>query len=269
MQLMEYVIAQTGLDEFEAQGIILAGKVYLNNAVCTFGKQEIKDKDQVTIKYTEKKYVTRAGLKLARAIDEFAVDVTERVCLDIGAAEGGFTDCLLKNKARLVYAVDVAYGIFDWKLRNHERVVVLERTNARYLDAGRIPEPCDLITSDVSFISIHKILPHVKTFLQPDGLIISLYKPQFELPREYLGKNGNVRSPGHIVAAMDKTVNFLKEAGIFIRDCTCSPIRGSNGNIEFLLLGDINNRGEPVVSGGRVAQVVEAAFVRRAGTADL
>jgi 23S rRNA (cytidine1920-2'-O)/16S rRNA (cytidine1409-2'-O)-methyltransferase len=259
MQLIEYVRAQTRLDEFEAQGIIMAGKVYLNNAVCTFGKQEIKEKDNVVIKYKEKKYVTRAGLKLEKALDSFAIDVTGAVCIDIGAAEGGFTDCMLKNQAARVYAVDVAYGIFDWNLRNHEKVVVLERTNARYLETRQIPEPCDLITSDVSFISIKKILPHVQTFLKPDGIIISLFKPQFELPRQQLGKNGNVECHEHIIMAVDETVRFLSKEGIYIRKFTYSPIKGNNGNIEFLLYGERTD-GQPVINTDLIAATVSEAF---------
>lgn len=260
MQLIEYVRNHNGMDEFEARGIILAGKVYVNQEICAYCKQDISAGDTVTIKHSEKKYVTRAGQKLEKALHAFDVDVSHKVCIDIGAAEGGFTDCLLKNNAGRVYSVDVAYGIFDWNLRNNERVVVLERTNARYLDGDKVPEKCDLITSDVSFISIRKILPNVKKLLKPTGNIISLYKPQFELPRKHIGKNGNIENPEHVCDAVSETVSHLRREGIHIRKMTDSPIRGSNGNIEFLLYGDLNDEEGAVIEVSEIHHVVRDAY---------
>ncbi len=261
MQLIEYVKNETKLDTFEANGIIMAGKVYINNEKCTYGKQVVNEDDIVTIKHDEKKYVTRSGLKLEKALSTFNIDATDLICIDIGASEGGFTDCLLRNNAQKVYSVDVAYGILNWKLRTNEKVVVLERTNARYLDEEKVKEKCDLITSDVSFISIRKIFPNVKKLLKEDGTIISLFKPQFELPKEYVKKNGNIEKPEHIYDTLNDTILFLKEHGIYIRDISSSPIRGNNGNIEFLLLGDINGENPEIIDPNLVKEVVSNEFL--------
>lgn len=261
MQLIEYVKTETKLDTFEANGIIMAGKVYINNEKCTYGKQVINADDIITIKHDEKKYVTRSGLKLEKALSTFQIDVNNLVCIDIGASEGGFTDCLLRNNAQRVYSVDVAYGILNWKLRTNEKVVVLERTNARYLDEEKVKEKCDLITSDVSFISITKILPNIKNLLKEDGIIITLFKPQFELPKELVKKNGNIEKPEHIYDKLNETIIFLKEHGIYIRDISSSPIRGNNGNIEFLLLGDINSEIPTIIDPDVVKEVVEKEFL--------
>lgn len=260
MQLIEYVRNQTQTDEFTARGIILAGKVYVNQEICTFCKQTIDENDEILIKHTEKKYVTRAGRKLEKALQFFGVEIKDKVCIDIGSAEGGFTDCLLKNNAGRVYSVDVAYGILDWKLRNHEKVVVLERTNARYLGEDKVPELCDLITSDVSFISIRKILPNAMKLLKPSGSIVSLYKPQFELAQKYIGKNGNIENPQHVSDDILETVHYLQREGIYIRKMTDSPIRGSNGNIEFLLYADLDGQDIAVIEDEEVCEIVREAY---------
>lgn len=260
MQLLEYVTNKTKLNVFEAKGIIYAGKVYVNNESCTSYKQILKDSDTVIIKYTEKKYVTRSGLKLEKALAVFAVAVENKVCIDIGASEGGFTDCLLQNNAKKVYSVDVAYGILNWKLRNNDKVVVLERTNARYLNEESVKEKCDIITMDVSFISITKILPNIKKLLKEDGIILTLYKPQFELPKEYLIKNGNIDNPEYIISSMNSAVTLLKKEGIFIRKCDYSPICGNNGNIEFLLFGDIIQDNKTIVDSDTISKNIFEAY---------
>lgn len=262
MQLLEYVCSQTKLDSFESKGIILSGKVYINNEICTSYKHTLKKNDIVTIKYEGKKYVTRSGLKLEKALEVFGVDVVDKICIDIGASEGGFTDCLLQNNVQKVYSVDVAYGLLNWKLRNNEKVVVLERTNARFLNEEKIKEKCDIITADVAFISITKILPNVGKLLKNDGLIISLFKPQFELPSEQIKKNGNIENPQFIVDSINSTIAFLKDQRIFIRKCTYSPICGNNGNIEFLLLGDINNNNKIIIDYDTISSVVFEAFAK-------
>lgn len=260
MELLEYVSKTMKMEVFDARGIILAGKVYINGAVCTSYKFDVKENDDITIRYFDKKYVTRSGLKLERAIEKFELDISEKTCIDIGASEGGFTDCLLQNGAERVYAVDVAYGIFNWKLRTNDKVVVLERTNARYLSEDKVPEKCDIITIDVAFISIEKILPNVKKFLKDDGIIVALFKPQFELPKECLKKNGNIDNPELIVIKIVETISFLKENQIFIRECTASPIHGNNGNIEFLLYGNINNGDNKMVDEKELSNIIFEAF---------
>jgi 23S rRNA (cytidine1920-2'-O)/16S rRNA (cytidine1409-2'-O)-methyltransferase len=260
MTLLAYVCKEKNVSEFEGQGMILAGKVFVNQSVCTSVKQEVGDKDRVDIHYKEKKYATRSGLKLEKALDEWCVDATDKICIDIGASGGGFTDCLLQHEAIKVYAVDVAYGILNWKLRTDPRVVVLDRTNARFLTKKEIPERCDILTADVSFISINKILPVAKELLVEGGQILSLYKPQFELPKHQVEKNGNVSNPQFITDSIVHTVTQLAADGIFIRRCTYSPIIGNNGNIEFLLYGDLKVDNDQLATESDIAQVITEAY---------
>jgi 23S rRNA (cytidine1920-2'-O)/16S rRNA (cytidine1409-2'-O)-methyltransferase len=260
MNLLEYVCKEKDVAEFEGQGLILAGKVLVNQSVCTSTKQVITQHDKVTFHYKEKKYATRSGMKLEKALVEWHVDAQQKVCLDIGASEGGFTDCLLQHGAAKVYAVDVAYGIINWRLRTDSRVVVLERTNARFLTTEQIPEKCDLITADVSFISICKILPVVKSFLKENGHIISLYKPQFELPKHQVEKNGNVSSPQLVVDSLMQAVTYLASEGIYMHQCTYSPIKGNNGNIEYLLYGDLAMEKVKIVTEESIQQTVQQAY---------
>lgn len=260
MQLLEYVSKITGLNTFESRGIILAGKVFINKERCTSCKIEIKESDIIEITYSPKKYVTRSGLKLEAALHYFNINVDNKKCIDLGASEGGFTDCLLQNGAQKVYSVDVAYGIFNWKLRTNDKVILLERTNARYLTKKEIPEKCDIITIDVAFISIEKILPNSKNFLADNGKFIILYKPQFELPKEQLKKNGNVCDPEHIVTKLCDTITFLSNNGIYIYACEASPIHGNNGNIEFLLLGSTDSTDSSFLSKDKIFNTVINAF---------
>ncbi|MDR2007257.1 MAG: TlyA family RNA methyltransferase [Acidaminococcales bacterium] len=180
-------------------------------------------------------YVSRGGLKLEKALDVFALDLAGKIVADIGASTGGFTDCALKRGARKVYAVDVGYGQLAWKLRNDERVINMERVNARYLSAGQIPDKVDFAAIDVSFISLSKILPVLKTFLAPDGVAVALIKPQFEAGREYLGKNGVVRDPAVHKCVLAKIIQDAAENGFTTGNLDFSPIKGPQGNIEYLV----------------------------------
>ena len=227
-------------DEKEALALVMTGNVLVNDYPAASIKEKVDLDSVIRLRGKDNgRYVTRAGLKLEKGLSCFGVSVEGKVCLDIGAAEGGFTDCLLKFGAAKVYAVDVAYGIFDWGLRNDERVVLLERTNARYLDDSLIPELIDLLTCDVSFISLRKILPSAVKLLKPKGEFIVLFKPQFELRQEFLGKNGNVVDSDCIVEGIEELKGFLGGEGIYIRDIVESPIRGGNGNVEWLLYGGL------------------------------
>ncbi|MCL2052296.1 MAG: TlyA family RNA methyltransferase [Lachnospiraceae bacterium] len=227
-------------DEKEALALVMCGSVLVNDYPASSIKEKVPTDSLIRIRgKNNTRYVTRAGMKLEKGLSHFSVLAKGKTCLDIGASEGGFTDCLLKHGAAKIYAVDVAYGILDWSLRNNEKVIVLERTNARYLDEKLIPEPIDLLVSDVSFISLKKILPIAAKLLKPEGLFIVLYKPQFELLPELLGKNGNVLNPAEISEGINEMRVFLEKNGIFVRRTAESPIRGSNGNVEYLLYGDI------------------------------
>lgn len=237
MSLLEYICDSFGLSEFEANGYIMAGKVLVNDEVCSWIKYKVKADDSVRIKYKKTDFVTRAGRKLEKAINVFGLEISGRTVLDIGAAEGGFTDCLLKHGARRVYAVDVAYGILDYGLRRDPRVVALERKNAKFLTEEDIPEPVDYITSDVSFISLRKVIPVNLHFLKPDGKTVLLFKPQFELPAIDLGRNGIPLTQESVIAGIEELVSCIQEKGLNLCDIRKSPIKGNSGNVEYLLLG--------------------------------
>jgi 23S rRNA (cytidine1920-2'-O)/16S rRNA (cytidine1409-2'-O)-methyltransferase len=180
-------------------------------------------------------YVSRGGLKLERAFDEWDIEVTGAVCADIGASTGGFTDLMLGRGARKVYAIDVGYGQLDWKLRNDERVVNMERTNIRYLDASLIDEAPSFIAIDVSFISLKLVLPVAASLLAPGGMIVALVKPQFEAGRAQVGKKGVVRDESVRQEALAKARGFAEENGLVVTGVTESPITGAKGNVEYLM----------------------------------
>lgn len=229
-------LAKRGLatSRSEAKTLIIEGKVKVNGEVAKKVSLLINDTDVLTI--TERrKYVSRGGLKLEHALRTFCIDVSGLTVLDVGASTGGFTDCLLKHGAKKVYAVDVGYGQIDLSLRNDERVTLIERFNARYLNREVIPEPVDLATVDVSFISILKVLPAVKQVLSSSGRVIALIKPQFESQRKHLRK-GVVRSSDVQISVLSNLVAQLEGEGLFVRNIAYSPIRGNKGNIEFFFL---------------------------------
>lgn len=237
MNLMEYVCHSYGLGEFEANGYIMAGKVLVNDQVCSWVKYKVKKDDRIRIKFKKTDFVTRAGHKLEKAVNVFGLDVAGKTVLDIGASEGGFTDCLLKHGARRVYAVDVAYGILNYALRVDPRVVALERKNARYLTQEDIPEQVDLMVSDVSFISLLKVIPVNLRFMKEEGFAVLLFKPQFELAAEDLGKNGIPLEQEKVIVRMEEVVLGMKAGGLFLCDMAKSPLKGNSGNTEYLLLG--------------------------------
>lgn len=224
--------------EREAISLVMTGNVLVNDHPASSIHEKITPDSTIRIRTSKGNFVTRAGDKLAWGLSSFAVTVAGKVCLDIGCAEGGFTDCLLQNGAAKVYAVDVARGTFAWQLRNDERVTLLEKTNARYLNRQLIPEPIDFFCCDVSFISLQKILPVAAKLLTPTGSFIVLYKPQFELPRSQIGKNGIPHDPDDIKTGIAALTAFAAAHNIFIRQSTASPLQGSKGNVEYLLYGD-------------------------------
>lgn len=239
MKLLDYLTENYGLSSFEANGYIMAGKVLVNEEVCSWINYSLKEKDKVRIKMKKKDFVTRAGYKLEKAIFEFGLDVSGKVVIDIGASEGGFTDCLLKHGAGKVYAVDVAYGILNYKLRTNSKVVALERRNAKYLSDEDIPESVDMITSDVSFISLEKvIIPNIH-FLKEDGCVVLLFKPQFELSPELLGKNGIPVNSEDVIDKIEEFALTMERNSVYISDMRKSPIKGNSGNTEYLLYGKL------------------------------
>ena len=184
----------------------------------------------------EHPYASRGGLKLAHALEQFQIDPKDKIILDVGASTGGFTDCLLQRGAKKVYAVDVGYGQLDWKLRNDSRVVVIEKTNIRYWDAHQVTEPIDFAVVDVSFISLTLVLPKVKEIIGPEGFIIALIKPNFEVGKGQVGKGGVVREPEKHAAVIEKIRNFAPSLNLSAKGVTESPLIGPKGNKEFFML---------------------------------
>jgi 23S rRNA (cytidine1920-2'-O)/16S rRNA (cytidine1409-2'-O)-methyltransferase len=204
-------------------------------------------------------YVSRGGLKLAKAIQVFGVRLAGKVVADIGASTGGFTDCSLQNGAIRVYAIDVGYGQLAWKLRTDERVVNMERTNIRHVTPDMLAEPLDFASIDVAFISLTLVLGPAKELLKPDGEIVALIKPQFEAGREYVGKKGVVREPKIHRMVIEKVVSFSRELNFVPKGLTYSPVKGPEGNIEYLLwLSRDNNQIDAVTGEGIQSVVAEA-----------
>lgn len=216
----------------QARRAVMAGEVKIGTQVASKAAQLVDPGDQISVKAT-RKYVGRGALKLEGALDHFKIDVAGKIALDIGASTGGFTDSLLQRGAARVYAVDVGQGQLDWKLRNDSRVIVLEKVNARFLSRERIPDSIDLCVIDVSFISLTLILPNACDLVIPNGLILALIKPQFELKRAEVGRGGVVRKPELHQKAQDKIVAFVTRLGHSLIGVVPSAITGTDGNQEF------------------------------------
>jgi 23S rRNA (cytidine1920-2'-O)/16S rRNA (cytidine1409-2'-O)-methyltransferase len=215
----------------KARAMIMAGEVFLDDQPVVKPGVSVDINASIMVK-NKPRFVSRGGEKLAWALEVFELDIRNRICADVGASTGGFTDCLLQNGAARVYAIDVGYGQIDYRLRNDPRVIVIERTNARYLEA--LDEHVNLVTVDASFISLKILLPTIKNWLQPEADLILLIKPQFEAGREDVGKGGVVRDPKTHRRVLLDVLTFIQEMGFDIRGLTISPIKGPAGNIEFL-----------------------------------
>lgn len=219
----------------KAKAIIMAGNVFVNGQREDKAGTMIDTKAEITVKGNQLKYVSRGGLKLEKAMSHFSVTPNGKVCMDVGASTGGFTDCMLQNGAVKVYSVDVGHGQLDWKLRNDERVVCMEKTNIRYVTMEDIQEPAAFVSIDVSFISLTKVLLPVRNLMTEDGEIVCLIKPQFEAGREKVGKKGVVRDPKVHEEVIYKVIAYASEIGLKSMDLEFSPIKGPEGNIEYLL----------------------------------
>ena len=218
-----------------AKALIMAGQVYIKNQKCDkAGTMLDENETEVEVRGEQLKYVSRGGLKLEKAMQEFPITLVGKVTMDIGASTGGFTDCMLQNGARKVYAVDVGYGQFAWKLRSDERVVNMERTNIRYVTPEDIGEPIDFASIDVSFISLKLVLPAAYNLLSPDGEIVALIKPQFEAGKGQVGKKGVVRDKNIHFDVIRGVLDFATENGFKLLGLSFSPIKGPEGNIEYL-----------------------------------
>ncbi len=240
-----------------AKGVIMAGQVYVNGQKADKPGQQVSPEDRIEVRGEQLPYVSRGGLKLQRALEVFALDLEGAVCGDFGASTGGFTDCMLQRGAAKVYAVDVGYGQLAWDLRQDPRVVSLERTNVRYLTKEVIPQALDFISVDVSFISLRLVLPTAYALGSGQCKVVCLVKPQFEAGRELVGKKGVVRDPATHGLVLEQTLTFAREAGFYPWGLTYSPVKGPEGNIEYLLLLGKTPPGEP--SHPDIAGVVEAS----------
>lgn len=219
----------------KAQAIIMSGLVYVAGQKADKPGISYEETVEIEVRSGACPYVSRGGLKLEKALRDFGVDPTGYVCSDSGASTGGFTDCLLQQGAKKVFAIDVGYGQLDWKIRSDPRVVVMERTNVRYVTQEQLGEPLDLSVVDVSFISLRIVLPVIKTFLKENaGQVLCLIKPQFEAGKEKVGKKGVVRDSAVHKEVLDDFVALTKEINFKILGLTFSPVKGPEGNIEFL-----------------------------------
>ena len=219
----------------KAKAMIMEGNVFVDNNREDKAGSTFDVNANIEVKGNTLKYVSRGGLKLEKAMTHFGITLEGKVCMDIGASTGGFTDCMLQNGAVKVYAVDVGYGQFAWKLRQDERVVCMEKTNIRYVTPEDIGEPVDFSSIDVSFISLTKVLGPVKEILSPGGEVVALIKPQFEAGREKVGKKGVVREKSTHLEVIQMVMAYAAEIGFEIRNLEFSPIKGPEGNIEYLL----------------------------------
>ena len=232
---VDLLLVERGLAESrqKAQAVIMAGQVYSRERRCDKAGMTL-DEDAALEVRGGLRYVSRGGLKLEKAMRCFPIALTGKVAADIGASTGGFTDCMLQNGAKKVYAVDVGYGQLAWSIRNDPRVVCLERTNARYLTAEQIPEPLDFASIDVSFISLGLILPALRPLMARDGEVAALVKPQFEAGKDKVGKKGVVRDRLVHLEVLERFLIHAEEADFSVRGLDFSPIRGPEGNIEYL-----------------------------------
>ena len=219
----------------QARRHIMAGSVFVDNQRVDKAGTAVKIDSDIRVKGKLIPYVSRGGLKLEKALKNFDLTVKDKVCMDIGASTGGFTDCMLQNGARKVYSVDVGYGQLAWKLRQDERVVCLERQNIRYLDESLLDEKPNFASIDVSFISLRLVLPKAWSILADSGRIVALIKPQFEAGREKVGKKGVVRDKAVHLEVIEMVIAFAKSIGFEILNLEFSPIKGPEGNIEYLL----------------------------------
>ncbi len=236
----------------KAKASIMAGVVYANEQKVDKAGEEVSVDAKIEVRENICPYVSRGGLKLEKAIKFFGVYLKDKTCMDIGASTGGFTDCMLQNGAKKVFSVDVGYGQFAWKLRQDPRVVCMERTNIRYVTDEQIGEKLDFASIDVSFISLTKVLPVAFNLLKDDGEVVALIKPQFEAGREQVGKKGVVRDSNVHKEVIEKIIEFSKSIGFCVKNLSFSPIKGPEGNIEFLLY--LGKSGDTIVDVDKVVE---------------
>lgn len=233
---LDMILVEKGLQESreKAKATIMSGLVFVNGQRVDKPGTTVSVDAEIEVRGAACPYVSRGGLKLEKALARFGIDPMGYVCSDSGASTGGFTDCLLQKGAAKVFAIDVGYGQLAWSIRNDPRVVVMERTNIRYITPEQLGEPLDLSVIDVSFISLKIVLPAISSVLKPDGQVVCLIKPQFEAGKDKVGKKGVVRDPATHLEVLQNFVDVAHELGFAVADVTFSPVKGPEGNIEFL-----------------------------------
>lgn len=241
-----------------AKAEIMAGKVYVNGQKADKAGELVTPADNIEFRGEQLKYVSRGGLKLEKAMELYGFRLDGKVCMDVGASTGGFTDCMLQSGASKVYSVDVGYGQLAWNLRQSEKVVNLERTNIRYITKEQVPDTMDFVSIDVSFISLGLVIPVLPPLLADDAMMVCLVKPQFEAGREKVGKHGVVRDPATHIEVLERAVGFAKKSGFGIVGIEFSPIKGPQGNIEYLM---VLSRSKPEldISGDDIRKLVESS----------
>ncbi len=243
----------------KAKALIMAGIVFVNNQKSDKAGNTVKPDDIIEVRGETLKYVSRGGLKLEKAVKCFNLNLEGFICADIGASTGGFTDCMLQNGAKKVYSIDVGYGQLAWKLRTDERVINLERTNFRYVTEQEVPDKLDFASVDVSFISLSLILPVMRNLLKDNATAVCLIKPQFEAGKENVGKKGVVREKTVHIAVIDKIINLALQSGFSLLGLDFSPVKGPEGNIEYLCYLQKND--SPVsLTDTTAVQVVDASY---------
>lgn len=241
-----------------AKAEIMAGKVYVNGQKADKAGELVTPADNIEFRGEQLKYVSRGGLKLEKAMELYDFRLDGKVCMDVGASTGGFTDCMLQSGASKVYSVDVGYGQLAWNLRQSEKVVNLERTNIRYITKEQVPDTVDFVSIDVSFISLGLVIPVLPPLLADDAMMVCLVKPQFEAGREKVGKHGVVRDPATHIEVLERAVGFAKKSGFGIVGIEFSPIKGPQGNIEYLM---VLSRSKPEldIGGDDIRKLVESS----------
>ena len=242
----------------QAKAAIMAGQVYVNNQKADKAGESVTPEDKIEFRGENLKYVSRGGLKLEKAMELYGFKLDNKICMDVGASTGGFTDCMLQKGATKVYSIDVGYGQLAWKLRQDERVVNLERTNVRYITSEQVPDVVDFVSIDVSFISLGLVIPVLVPFLSDEAMMVCLVKPQFEAGKDKVGKHGVVRAPATHMEVLERAVGFTKNAGFGIVGLEFSPIKGPQGNIEYLM---VLTRKEPelCVTSEEIKNLVESS----------
>ncbi len=238
----------------KAKAVIMSGIVFVNNQKSDKAGKEVKEDDIIEVRGSTLKYVSRGGLKLEKAMNSFPINLQNKKCMDVGASTGGFTDCMLMNGAEKVYSVDVGYGQLAWKLRTDERVINLERTNFRYVTSEQIKDKIDFASVDVSFISLKHILPNLNLFLNDYGQAVCLIKPQFEAGREKVGKKGVVSDLNTHIEVCEKIIALSCENGFSVLGLDYSPVKGPEGNIEYLIY--LQKTENPEIANGISAEFI-------------